>query len=153
MAQKHDCLAPARFRLVLALQPLLWLLVFSCQLKVLALIFKAINGLGLCYSEHCVVSFEQPGKHCALDNAAQNRKHETCTQCILMLKIANHKANFHTRLDKAQVLSHLERAANLLNWIPLSHYLSDLHTNCFLRSCCPHRCYSLNCMCKEVYFL
>lgn len=56
MAQKQDCLAPVRFRLVLALQSLLWLLVFYCQLKVLALIFKAINGLGLCYSEHCVLS-------------------------------------------------------------------------------------------------
>lgn len=151
MAQKQDCLAPARFRLVLALQSLLWLLVFSCQLKVLALIFKAINGLGHCYSEHCVVSFEQPEKHCALDNVAQNRKHETCMQCILMLKIANHKANFHTRLDKTQVLSDLERAANLHSWVPLSHYLSDLHTNCFLKSFCPHRCYSLNCTCKEVF--
>lgn len=54
MAQKRDCLAPARFRLLLALPSLHWLLVSSCQLKVLALIFKAINGLSLCYSEDCM---------------------------------------------------------------------------------------------------
>lgn len=63
MAQKWDCLAPARFRLVLALEFFHWLLVFSCQLKVLALVFKAINGLSHCYSGDCMLTYKELRKN------------------------------------------------------------------------------------------
>lgn len=69
-------------------------------------------------------------------------------------KVANHKANFCRKLDKTQLLSHLERAAKFHSWVKLSHYhLSDLHTSCFLKSSCPYICNSLSTKSKEIYFL
>lgn len=115
MAKKWDCLAPARFRMVLALRSLLWLLVSSCQLKVLALTFKAVNGLGLFYSEHYALIYEQLRKTQHSEQCSPKQKAQDALFAGFQLKTANHNANFHSRLNKTQVLSHLDRAASFQN--------------------------------------
>lgn len=109
MAEKWDCLAPARFRMVLALQSLLLLLVSFCQLKVLALTFKAVKGPGLFYREHCALIYEHLRKTQRSKQYSPKQKAQNLQTMHSKLKIANHNANFCSRLDKTQVLSHLDR--------------------------------------------